>query len=144
MGNNLIESQLYNKNITLFKSRFLELYKIIEKSLGKLPENVEIISCKADSSKQTAKYNNQFLHSAYNPEREAEKLLQSEISKNQSGDVLVFYGFGLGYLPLEAAKKYKNKTLVLIEPNVEWLSLAFSNLDFSEIFLQNNLISYSL
>lgn len=140
MGNFLTENQLYNKNISLFKGRFLELYKIIEKSLGKLPENIEIISCKADSSKQTAKYNNQFLHSAYNPEREAEKLLQSELSKNQSGDVLVFYGFGLGYLPLEAARKYKNKTLVLVEPSVEWLSLAFSSLDFSEIFLQNNLI----
>ena len=81
MGNFLTENQLYNKNISLFKGRFLELYKIIEKSLGKLPENIEIISCKADSSKQTAKYNNQFMHSAYNPEREAEKLLQNERRK---------------------------------------------------------------
>jgi len=132
--------ELFNKNIKLFKSRFLELYKILENSLGNLPSDIEIIPTKADSSKKTAKYNNQLLHSAYNPEREAEKLLQGELAKNPKVDVIVFFGFGLGYLPLEVAKKHKNKTLVLVEPSPDWLSLAFTTIDFSEIFLQNNLI----
>ena len=108
------QKQLYEKNLKLFKSRFSELYKLLEKKLGNLPENVEVLSCKGDISKKTGKYNNQLLHSAYNPEREGEKLLQAEISKNQNADVLVFYGFGLGYLPLAAAKNHKNKTLVFI------------------------------
>lgn len=134
------QKQLYEKNLKLFKSRFSELYKLVEKKLGNLPENVEVLSCKGDISKKTGKYNNQLLHSAYNPGREGEKLLQAEISKNQNADVLVFYGFGLGYLPLAAAKNHKNKTLVLVEPDVDWLTLAFATTDFSEIFLQNNLI----
>ena len=136
----LTENILYKKNISLFKSRFLELYGMLENRLGKIPENLEILECKADKSKKTAKYNGQFLHSAYNPEKEAEKLLTSELGKCQNPEVLVFYGFGLGYLPLEAAKKHRNKTLVLVEPNIDWLTLAFSTTDFSEIFAQQNLI----
>ena len=134
------EKQLYIKNVELFKTRFLELYKLIENKLGKLPENVELLATKGDFSKKTGKYNNQFLHSAYNPEREADKVLTSEIAINQNADVLVFSGFGLGYLPLLAAKKYKNKTLVLVEPSVDWLTLAFVATDFTELFLHNNLI----
>lgn len=134
------QKQLYEKNLKLFQSRFFELYKLLEKKLGHLPENVEIISCKGDTTKKTGKYNNQLLHSAYNPEREGEKLLQAEVSKNEEADVLVFYGFGLGYIPLAAAKNHKNKTLVFVEPNVDWLTLAFSTTDFAEIFLQKNLI----
>ena len=136
----LTENTLYKKNISLFKSRFLELYGMLENRLGKIPENLEILECKADKSKKTAKYNGQFLHSAYNPEKEAEKLLTSELGKCQNPEVLVFYGFGLGYLPLEAAKKHRNKTLVLVEPNIDWLTLAFSTTDFSEIFAPQNLI----
>ena len=140
MNNLFAENQNYQKNLGLFKTRFLQLYKIIEAKLGKLPENLEIIPTKADASKFTAKYNNQFLHSAYNPEREAEKVLQGEADKNPNADVFVFYGFGLGYLPLLASRKFKNKTLVLVEPNIDWVTLAFSSTDLSELFAHNDLI----
>ena len=40
------QKQLYEKNLKLFKSRFSELYKLLEKKLGNLPENVEVLSCK--------------------------------------------------------------------------------------------------
>lgn len=136
----LLNNQIYKKNIEAFKVRFLELFKILEKSLEILPEDIEIIPTKADSKKYTAKYKDQFLHSAYNPEREAEKLLDVELSKNQNSEVIVFYGFGLGYLPLVASKKYKDKTLVLVEPNVSWLSMCFANTDFTDVFKQKNLI----
>ena len=62
MNNLFAENQIYQKNLGFFTTRFLQLYKIIEAKLGKLPENLEIIPTKADASKFTAKYNNQFLH----------------------------------------------------------------------------------
>ena len=64
------------------------------------------------------------LHSAYNPEREASgAVCRDEVFQKSA---IVFYGFGLGYHVIEAAKKIRDlqksdgnnslPKLVLIEP----------------------------
>lgn len=105
------------------------------------------------SGELTVKENNVFLHSSYSPKKEAEKLFasntQSAAASNtnissqsaatsqpaasDSDTVFLFAGFGLGYAPIECAKKHKG-LIILAEPDPGYLFASMCVLDWSPVF----------
>ncbi len=79
----------------------------------------------------TASENSLAIHSAYNPQREAEQT--AEKNKGSQKEIFLFAGIGLGYLPQTFAKKFPQKTFVILEPDAPHFFAALACLDFEEI-----------
>ena len=154
---------LFNANLKLFQKRFPQLYAMHSEKIDRARQliasdnffsslNIQVFAAK--SGGVSAKENGALLHSAYDPAKEAEKLLDAQIgealkSKNanpapfaprgitaDSGESFsfAFYGFGLGYLPAAAAKKFPAAQLILVEPDFLRFLLALALLDWSAVF----------
>lgn len=80
----------------------------------------------------TASENSLAIHSAYNPQREAEQT--AEKNKGSQKEIFIFAGIGLGYLPQAFAKKFPQSTFIILEPDAPHFFAALACLDFSEIF----------
>jgi len=61
----------------------------------------------------TIKYNNKYIHSKYDPIREAEQLVDANI-KLLSKSIIVVYGLGLGYHIDAIVKKMNSKSIVYV------------------------------
>ncbi len=134
-----MNEDLYQKNINAFRIRFPELFAILK--AGLLPGSDKLPSLPQDTTFQQAKngswtalYAGTLLHSSYNPEREAEKLVSAAAEKEFSAGV--FMGAGLGYAPICFANKFPHKTLIIIEPDIKRLIAAFYATDWTPIFRQ--------
>lgn len=125
-----------NNNIALFAKRFPQLFESLKDDINRITENVSSLCgielSTAKNSTPTASYNGLFLHSAYNPEREAQSLLQSQDCTQFTAGV--FSGFGLGYAPILFAKQFPQKTLILIEPDISWFLAALVHFDWTSVF----------
>jgi len=131
-----------NKNLTLFKNRFPSLYKTLLPYVENfsIPNLSTLEIIKAHSGDITAKYKGSLLHSAYNPIKEAKTI--SKTSSLSNAETLVFYGFGLGYLPNICASLYSKKNIVLIEPDPFWILLAFSILDWTPVLRHTSCVFF--
>ena len=133
-------NSIWNKNFTAFKKRFPQLAQMT----GNQPVAPETF-WKLENAKNgmiTASEGTVRLHSAYNPQREA----NGAVSRDEvfAKSTIVFLGFGLGYHVIECAEKItadkKNNRLVLIEPDIARFFAAMSVLDWTPIFEIENLI----
>ncbi len=124
---------------TLLGSHFSDVSDDIPKNLM---APLEILPSKTGVI--TARENGKYLHSFYNPLREAEQTADSAKKKvgGPSKTVLsaAFFGFGLGYAALQYAKKNPNDTLILVEPDARYFFTALSVCDWTELFSLRNFI----
>ncbi len=125
---------IWNKNIELFEKRFPQLINAAEKKCSS-----EIVIETAKDNSPTAKWKNLYLHSKYNPLREAQNLISS-YNENEN-KAFVFIGMGLGYAPLEACK-YKDSTIIIIEKSFEHFYTALNTLDFTKLFEHGRLVIF--
>ncbi len=88
----------------------------------------------------TAKENSLLLHSAYNPQREAENLINSRKDGIKNAKALVFEGFGLFYAPKVAARVFPQKTIILVEPDIDHFLAAMLFVDAEELFFHSSII----
>ena len=122
----------WNKNKTLFINRFPQLAALLKKDIltaGENPPpfwNIET----AKNGSVTVRENGLLLHSAYNPEREA----QQTAAAQTEADAAVFLSFGAGYLPDAYALQHPNTALLLIEPDVSHFIAAMQILDWEPVF----------
>lgn len=141
---------IWNKNILLFKERFPSLFKLIEKEISafnkylgtekeSLLYNFWQIQL-AKNGETTAKENNFFLHSAYNPKKEAENLLKAKQQEIENANAVVFESFGLCYAPIVAAEMFSQKTIILIEPDINHFLAAMLFVNLEKLFLHNSII----
>lgn len=127
-------------NLMLFRKHFNELYHHlrnverdrdhyhIEESRNGLPTLQVIRDQKA-----------YYLHSYYNPEREAEKWaeqLKDEVNKAKQ---VVIYGIGLGYHLESFMDKFPDKQIYLIEPDKEILLAAMEARNLGNILKNKNI-----
>ena len=70
------------------------------------------------------------VHSQLYPVKEAEKIVQTT---DFQSDVVIIIGLGLGYVVQEIRKKYPDKKLILIEPDLSLFYLAIKFVDLSII-----------
>ena len=79
----------------------------------------------------TIKMGGCFLHSAYNPIKEAEKTAKKHFRKN---NLHILFGFGLGYLAKALFSQIKDTGhLFIIEPSEQLFQLALGQTDISEL-----------
>ncbi|HPX25632.1 MAG TPA: DUF115 domain-containing protein [Treponemataceae bacterium] len=137
-------NSIFNKNVEKFKLRLPHLYKAHEKSIhfyANRETPVEYEQCTilpSRSGKPTVKEKGILLHSLYNPEAEALKSVQTK--DLQDKDAVVFLGYGLGYGPIAYSSAFPNKSIILIEPDINRVLWAFQYIDFSPLFNHSSLI----
>lgn len=79
-----------------------------------------------------------YIHSAYDPLREAEQYAEAQLRESGTGNFAVFFGMGLGYGMLEILKKIPAEHRVLIyEPHFDLFYLAFCHVDLSVLLTRN-------
>lgn len=123
------------KNIKAYPIDFLNLLKNKNDNLDISLELIETKS-KKYSAKVFKNGKSIFLHSAYNPEKEANALI-NEIKKETEKDLdLVFiFGIGAGYL-INALKKL-NINIAVIEPSINFFNLLIDNFKLDKILEDN-------
>jgi len=133
----LDESNL-SHNIALFKTRYLELYKILKfdqytpSSLLKIvPKDYEMFLSLKDGS-PTLKVKEHYIHSKYNPITEGRRIYSSINSSYLCNSYFCFLGLGLAYHVENYIKENKDANLILVEPDIFIfiLLLASRKLDF--------------
>lgn len=119
------------KNLKAYPIEFLNILK--NKSYN-LDISLELIETK--SRKYSAKVfkdnKSIFLHSAYDPEKEADTLIK-EIEKDL--DLVFIFGIGAGYL-INALKKL-NVAIAVIEPSIKFFNLLIDNFKLNKILESN-------
>ena len=123
------------KNIKAYPIDFLNLLKNKNDNLDISLELIETKS-KKYSAKVFKNGKSIFLHSAYNPEKEANALI-NEIKNETEKDLdLVFiFGIGAGYL-INAFKKL-NINIAVIEPSIKFFNLLIDNFKLDKILEDN-------
>ena len=140
-------NSIWNKNLQLFNSRFPQLYELLtqDSCFKDFDINTHLPQLQISTAKNgevTACENGKFFHSTYNPTREAHNAIYSSEAMEKSS--IVFYGIGLGYHLIEAAKLIKensnNKKLIIIEPNMEYFFASMQLINWEEIFAVEKLV----
>ena len=123
------------KNIKAYPINFLNLLKNKNDNFDISLELIETKS-KKYSAKVFKNGKSIFLHSAYDPEKEANALI-NEIKKETEKDLdLVFiFGIGAGYL-INAFKKL-NINIAVIEPSIKFFNLLIDNFKLDKILEDN-------
>lgn len=140
-------NSIWNNNLKLFNSRFPDLFNILEETFQITSYNLEtqlpsLLIQTAKNGEVTASDNGKLLHSAYNPSREAHNSVF--IPEVQEKSSIVFYGMGIGYHLVEAAKlilqNSNKKKLIVVEPNLEYFLASLQLIDWTEIFKVEKLV----
>lgn len=119
------------KNLKSYPIEFLDILKNKNDNLDISLELIETKS-KKYSAKVFKDNKSIFLHSAYDPEKEAETLIK-EIEKDL--DLAFIFGIGAGYL-INALKKL-NVAIAVIEPSIKFFNLLIDNFKLDKILEDN-------
>lgn len=119
------------KNLKAYPIEFLDILKNKDDNLDISLELIETKS-KKYSAKVFKDNKSIFLHSAYDPEKEAETLIK-EIEKDL--DLAFIFGIGAGYL-INALKKL-NVAIAVIEPSIKFFNLLIDNFKLDKILEDN-------
>lgn len=139
-------NSIWNKNFSLFSKRFPQFAEILQKDYNDViqkycAEDLVVPFWQINQAKNGQLFaieNETRLHSSYNPQKEAFNAVNT-VEVAQKGTT-VFYGFGLGYHLVEWSKVYKDKKLIVIEPEIEHFLAALALTDLSEVFNVENLV----
>ncbi|MDY6397318.1 MAG: 6-hydroxymethylpterin diphosphokinase MptE-like protein [Treponema sp.] len=140
-------NSIWNKNLRLFMSRFPNLAKMFslqsESDIpGDIPQHliapIEILASKSNCP--TAKEGGKFLHSAYNPLREAEQAAKSAKSSVPDCGGCTFFSCGLGYAAISYANLFPNDTIIIVENDPRYFFTALSLVDWEPLFKHANFI----
>ena len=99
---------------------------------------IEILPSKSNCP--TAKEGGKFLHSAYNPLREAEQAAKSAKSSVPDCSGCTFFSCGLGYAPISYANLFPNDTIIIVESDPRYFFTALSLVDWEPLFKHANFI----
>ena len=128
---------LLEKNLTALANKDRELAERIAKHIvSDVPQLVN------ENGFYNLVYKNTYLHNRQNPLAEAKEIFS--MAANSPVAIHLVYGLGLGYL-FQVASANSAGTVILYEPDLNILKIAFSLVDFSNDILKNNVfISDSL
>lgn len=122
----------FNKNIKLLEKKYPLIYKDIIKIIPN-EDNYEIIKTRTNQFTLKINQNNKsyFLHSRYNPIREAKNI--AEENYNESVKNYIIFGLGFGYHVEQLMLMARNANFLIIETNKEVFKLALEYVDLSNI-----------
>ena len=123
-------SNVFEKNINALMQRNKELaQKIVNYVPSEIPELVK------ENRFYNLKYKGGYLHNPLNPLGEAKEIFLN--AENTPVAIHLVYGIGLGYLFQVSAANSKG-TVILYEPDISILKIAFTLVDFSSDILKAN------
>lgn len=123
------------KNLDLLKNKNRALYlQLTVNSLTPSSYPVE----KTRNGSMTIKIEGQYIHSHFNPEREAEKLMKHEAEGET--DIYLMAGFGLGYYLEELHELTGNQIIIVTEPDISFFLQALSLRDLAKIITSPRII----
>ncbi len=144
-------------NAALFKERFFDLARLMQldekKSalnlLRTMPDFYALEKTRAGTDSApvySLSVNGKFLHSKYNPLKEAAQTLSSDFFSSicaaggtGGNKPLVFHGLGLGYLPELYAEKNPYSDLIIIEPDLFVFALFLASRPLGAFFKHRGL-----
>lgn len=118
---------LLESNLNALSSRGDRLVALLRDL--ELPEELEFET--ARSGAPTARRGGHYLHSRYDPSREAQRLAGKIASV--PGDCVVIFGFGLGYVAEAIASSDPERDLLIVERDPAMLKAALSSRDLSAL-----------
>ena len=126
-------------NIKFLKINYPDIYKRLEKIDSKKYNGILIEETK--NRNKTIKYIDEnksiYIHSKYNPNEEASKLVDDFFESEGNVNHIIVYGVGLGYHILELANKYPNAVITLIEPSIEILHAFLCEFNINKLLLED-------
>lgn len=142
-------NSIWNNNIQYFQERFPSLFEMFESYINEFNKYLQTTQeqeklypfwqvAKTKNDSFTVTQNGTRLHSAYNPQKEAETIIQN--TDFSEAETCVFLGIGLGYTCIECAKKHPEKTLIIFEPDPYHFFSSLIFTDWAEVFKCKNLI----
>ncbi len=123
---------LLKKNLEIIEKQTPELAQLIRQ--GSSDEfTTEIKTARSNAPTLLIKKENQeiFLHSKFDPQKEADKIATKGVEEDS--DIIVLGGFGLGYLAESLLNKYPKKDLVVVEKEFAIIKTAFENRDLTKL-----------
>ncbi len=154
LNNGILKNNLLY-NLKLFKSRFPDLASMMnfknEKAVlefaEQIPDSYTIKQTKAvlnENPVYSISVNGKFIHSKYNPLKEAEQTYLSFFSEKQNKNTqilnsCVFYGLGLGFIPEFYIKDNPVSSVTIIEPDIFIFIIFLSNRPLDIFFSHKNL-----
>lgn len=123
-------NKVFDTNIEALKQKNKRLAdKLLKHVLNEVPQLVK------ENNFFNLAYKNTFLHNKENPLEEAKEIFFRSV--NTPVAIHVIYGIGLGYL-FQVASANSKGTVILYEPDLNILRIAFALVDFSGDILREN------
>ena len=118
-------NNIFQKNLLALNQKNPELGKKIQAHIPtEIPQLVQ------ENGAYNIFYKNKFIHNQQNPLAEANEVFA--MSQNNPVAIHLVYGLGLGYL-FQVASLNSQGTVILYEPDLNILWLAFTLVDFQKI-----------
>ncbi len=109
----VVESTIFNNNL----ASLLENHRQLDPAIfSRSSSGQQLEAVATPAGPPTAILAGNYLHSRYDPVREAQKLISREVSKEVS--VVIFYGFGLGYLVAAFLEAFPQIPVIVVEPDI--------------------------
>lgn len=145
-------NSIWNNNFSAFQNRFPQLIKMLSEqnpffsykanpfSIENPPDFWTLQNAKNGELTAIENSSKKYLHSSYNPTREASSLIQNKELNEKS--TTIFFGIGLGYHIVEWSKAFSSsdKKLVIIEPDLNHLIAAMCYTDLTSVFKIQKLV----
>lgn len=103
----------YIDNLKLLKEKYPFVYEDMKGLEGSGNSAVQVLA--ANQGPKTMTYNANYIHSKYDPLREAEMVID-QYKEIDEYEYVLFYGIGLGYHIEKFAERHPGKSLILYEP----------------------------
>ena len=123
-------NNIFIKNLTTLSKKNPNLAQRLQ---GYIP--AELPKLVQENNNYNILYKNNLIHNSQNPLAEAQEIFNQ--AKNSPTSVHVVYGLGLGYL-FQLTSVNSKGSVILYEPDLNILWLAFTLVDFSSDMLKNN------
>lgn len=123
-------NNIFEKNLSALKLKNPELVRKLQTYvLSEMPKLVQ------ENGAYNIFYKNHLVHNSQNPLGEAQEIFSR--AENSPVAIHVIYGLGLGYL-FQVASANSKGTVILYEPDLNILWLAFTLVDFSQDIMKKN------
>jgi len=125
---------MIQKNLQHLKQHYADLYNILE-----VYQREELFKLEKINDKYNLSFQNKYIHSRYNPEKEAIRWVEG-LDIKEENDCIFIIGLGLGYYLDCLVKKYPDKKIIIIEPSMEIFIHCLSIKDVTDHLQNENIV----
>ncbi|UCH81565.1 MAG: glycosyltransferase [Nitrospiraceae bacterium] len=127
---------VFEKNIHVLRQRD----SILADEIIQAGQSADINISKSKSGLPTLRIKNIYVHSLYNPQKEAEEWVKSNEQIIASADNIVVFGFGLGY-HLSELCKHTDKDITVFEPDPNTLKASLCARDLRSVLSRIKIVT---